>query len=51
LILLESPDGSLAEVRAIESIYGNNVVLKGRLENDFARGSSLYQQGSTGETD
>ncbi len=51
LILLESPDGSLAEVRAIESIYGNNVVLKGRLENDFARGSSLYQQSSAGETD
>ena len=51
LILLESPDGRLAEVRTIEQIYGTNVVLKGRLENDFASGSSLYQQSSTGETD
>ena len=25
LILLESPDGSLAEVKSIENIYGNNV--------------------------
>jgi hypothetical protein len=46
LILLESPDGSQAEVSAIEHIYGNNIVLKRRLKNDFARGSSLYQQGS-----
>ncbi len=51
LILLESPDGSLAEVRRIESIYGDHVVLKQRLENDFARGSSLYQQSTSGETD
>ena len=51
LILLESPDGSLAEVRTIEKIYGDNVVLKQRLENDFSRGSSLYQQSSAGETD
>ena len=49
LILLESPDGSLAEVRTIESIYGTHVVLKRRLENDFASGSSLYQQSTTGE--
>jgi hypothetical protein len=51
LILLESPNGSLAEVRAIEKIYGNNVLLTRRLENDFSRGSSLYQQSSAGETD
>ena len=51
LILLESPDGSLAEVRTIENIYGNNIILKERLENDFATGSSLYQQSTTGETD
>ena len=50
LILLESPDGLLAEVRTIENIYGNNVILKQRLENDFARGSSLYQQSTSGET-
>ena len=50
LILLESPDGSLAEVRMIENIYGNHVVLKRRLENDFASGSSLYQQSSTEDT-
>ena len=49
LILLESPDGALAEVRTIESIYGTHVVLKRRLENDFASGSSLYQQSTTGE--
>ncbi len=51
LILLESPDGALAEVRTIENIYGNQVILKERLENDFASGSSLYQQSTTGETD
>ena len=50
LILIESPDGSQAEVSAIEHIYGNHIVLKRRLENDFASASSLYQQGSTGET-
>ncbi len=48
LVLLESPDGLLAEVRTIENIYGNHVVLKRRLENDFASGSSLYQQSTTG---
>jgi hypothetical protein len=51
LILLESPDGALAEVRKIENIYGNNVILKQRLENDFAKGSRLYQQSTTEETD
>ncbi len=51
LILLESLDGSLAEVRTIENIYGNHVILERRLENDFASGSSLYQQSTTGETD
>ena len=50
LILLESPDGTLAEVRTIENIYGNNVILKQRLENDFAKGSRLYQQSTTEET-
>ncbi len=50
LILLESPEGTLAEVRTIENIYGNNVILKQRLENDFARGSRLYQQSTTEET-
>ena len=51
LILIESPDRSQAEVGAIEHIYGNNIVLKRRLEIDFARGSSLYQQSTTEETD
>ncbi len=51
LILLESPDGALAEVRKIENIYGNNVILNQRLENDFAKGSRLYQQSTTEETD
>ncbi len=51
LILLESPDGALAEVRTIENIYGNNVILKQRLENDFASGSRLYQQSTTEESD
>ncbi len=51
LILLESPDGALAEVRTIEKIYGDSVLLTQRLENDFPRGSSLYQQSTTGETD
>ncbi len=50
LILLESPNGALAEVRTIENIYGNNVILKDRLENDFAKGSRLYQQSTTEET-
>ena len=50
LILLESPEGALAEVHTIENIYGNNVILKQRLENDFARGSRLYQQSTTEET-
>ena len=50
LILLESPEGTLAEVRTIENIYGNNVILKERLENDFAKGSRLYQQSTTEET-
>ena len=50
LILLESPEGALAEVRTIENIYGDNVILKQRLENDFARGSRLYQQSTTEET-
>ncbi len=50
LILLESLDGSLAEVRTIENIYGNHVILERRLENDFASGSSLYQQSTTEKT-
>lgn len=50
LILIESPDRREAEVSAIENIYGNHIVLQKRLERDFAKGSSLYQQASSEET-
>lgn len=42
-ILIESRDGSLRETHTVEQIYGDHIILKQRLENDFLVGSRLYQ--------
>ncbi len=44
LILIESIDGSRAELRVVENIYGGRLILQERLLNDFRTGSRLYQQ-------
>ncbi|MDA2935425.1 hypothetical protein MYX82_13965 [Acidobacteria bacterium AH-259-D05] len=42
-ILIESRDGSMTEMGTIRHIYGNHIVLKGTLKNNFLAGSRLYQ--------
>ncbi len=46
MILIESIDGSRAELRVVENIYGGRLILQERLLNDFRTGSRLYQQSS-----
>ena len=46
LILIESRDGSRAELSVVENIYGSRLILQERLLNDFRAGSRLYQQTS-----
>ncbi|MDA2923556.1 hypothetical protein MYX65_02690 [Acidobacteria bacterium AH-259-L09] len=43
LVLIESRDGEVTETGEIEHIYGNYLVLKDRLKNDFVAGSKIYQ--------
>ncbi|MFQ5929400.1 MAG: OmpA family protein [Acidobacteriota bacterium] len=42
-LLIESRNGALTEAGDIKHIYGNFIVLKRRLRNDFLAGSSIYQ--------
>ncbi len=49
LILIESRDGTRAELSVVEHIYGSRLILKERLNNDFLAGSRLYQQSSKPE--
>jgi len=43
LLLLENRDHPNREIHVVRHVYGENIILKTRLSNDYLKGSRLYQ--------